>query len=539
MSCLQSQKMKRNFDETEIEEEAKLDIKPATKKQKNDDFYQVLIKDISKWTVEDAEINVMILYVANARFVDRFQKAVVEAIVMDEKGDKIKVTAWEQEGLRLQRFRILDTLKIKVFRVKKTNVDYRYFHDYFIAIGYKTNLTPLFGAEDALLRAAFKTHWNFQAIQDVKQHPDDSLVDVAGIIIDDQTVNARRRDLTIMDETGVLTVTLWSAQIQMTLQKHDVVGIASGKVSSYNNGSLQSVGLIMKNPDCEMITNLQSTLRKMTDKKIYEKVVENFKFQEDMQNLKSFVDVQDMQLQFGSNLFLPFRYFTVKGFVCDVDHYEMFYGENEFHYEAPITIKDENGNKLRIIAFDEAGERIFENTATDLRMMQQRKPRSWMSKMQQICKKKIMFLFKIQAKVNDYQNRNEVQLLCQQVKEIMEETEVKTNEVSASHQVNALPVKTAFKEAKKSIPPSIMTKMHSLSVEPQQSTMPKASTDMLVTSEDEMIQPLQNEQLDEITASSSNEHIQTQSMAVAQQQESTQTKQLDSGSDETKLHQQE
>ena len=126
--------MKRSFADTEIEEESKIDIEPKTKKQKE---FELFIKDISKWTVEDSEIDVMILFIAHPRFIARLQKSIVEAVGMDAHGDKIKLSAWDQDAIRLQRFHELDSVKIKTFRVKKVDQKYQHFHDQSIDIGYK------------------------------------------------------------------------------------------------------------------------------------------------------------------------------------------------------------------------------------------------------------------------------------------------------------------------------------------------------------------------------------------------------------------
>ena len=242
--------MKRSFADTEIEEESKIDIEPKTKKQKE---FELFIKDISKWTVEDSEIDVMILFIAHPRFIARLQKSIVEAVGMDAHGDKIKLSAWDQDAIRLQRFHELDSVKIKTFRVKKVDQKYQHFHDQSIAIGYKTNLLPISGVKDELLKHQFENHWNFQTLQDVKQLSDNSLVDTAGVLIKDDIISENKRNIVIMDKTSVMQVTLWNAQTKIFLEKQDVIAIAGGKKSSYNNGSLSSVGLIMKNPKCQLV----------------------------------------------------------------------------------------------------------------------------------------------------------------------------------------------------------------------------------------------------------------------------------------------
>lgn len=408
--------MKRSYQETDIEEESKVDITPESKKQKETEFEKVTVKDLSKWTVEDCEIDVMILFMSQPRFIERVRKTIIEAVLMDRNGDKIKASAWDDEAQRLQRFKALECVKIKSFRLIETQQKYKHFHDYSISIGYKSNLIPLEGGKVETLNEAFQNQWNFQSIQQTKQQPDATLVDVAGVLIRDEIPSPKKRILTIMDETSVMQVTLWVSQTKVVLNLQDVVVISAGKVSSFNNGSLSSAGLIMRNPSCPKVQQLQSWLEKVIQSTNYESVVDEMQLKQDTENLKTFDVIQDMLLQFGSNPIITFRYFTVKGFIKDIEHYNLFYGDNPCHYKARVTISDHLGRQLQIIAFDEAGKKIFGCSANDLKLLQQTRRRQWVSKMTSICKNKTELFFMMQAKLNEYGGSSKIQLLCQDVK---------------------------------------------------------------------------------------------------------------------------
>ena len=293
--------MKRSSKEAELDEENKIQMTPSPKKQRQDDYFQTSIKDISNWTIEEASIDVMILWMPRARFITKAQKSVIEAIAMDAAGDKIKIVAWEEDGLRLQRFKKMDGLKIKSFRVRKTDPRYRYFHQHFIGVGFKSNLIPLFGQASRTLKEAFKNHWNFQTIKQARRCAENTLVDVAGVLIRDESLqyvaalDANKRIIHIMDQTSVMQVTLWNVQAEMSLEERDIVAIASGKVSSFNNGSFSSVGLIMRNPNCSMCENLKTWMTKLCDNNSYETVIQKMRLDDEVSKLKTFTEIQNMQ----------------------------------------------------------------------------------------------------------------------------------------------------------------------------------------------------------------------------------------------------
>ena len=82
----------------------------------------------------------------------------------------------------------MDSVTIKGFRVKKTNPRWKYFHAFYSAIGFKTNLIPVTGEKHEIFQAAFENHWKFETLKQARMHADDVLVDVAGILIKDEPV---------------------------------------------------------------------------------------------------------------------------------------------------------------------------------------------------------------------------------------------------------------------------------------------------------------------------------------------------------------
>ena len=205
----------------------------------------------------------------------------------------------------------------------------------------------------------------------------------------------------------------------------------------------------------------------MIQNETYENVIEKAQLKEEAQNLKSFDEIQNMLLQFGSNIIIPFQFFTVKGFVRDIEHYQMFYGENPFHYKAPITIEDAQQRTLQIIAFDEAGQKLFGTSATELKFMQQRENKKWIQKMQKVCKSQSSFLFMLQAKVNEYKGSKKIQLICQTVKKVEQDVnktaEVKSSIITSSSTVDSKPDIASPKLKQQD---AVIEKLKSLSTEP-------------------------------------------------------------------------
>lgn len=394
----------------------------------DDDYNLININDIGEYTSECSRIKVTVLQKQTRTTTEN--QTLMQLVIMDKNKNKIKAVFWGEMANKFQHIEEGDCFQIFGFRARTNN--YVTWHKYTITIGYKSKIKSLETSELTQLQKVFKEHWNFLSIKNYKQLGRDSRADVCGVFINDlgnksipvNERDVRKREITIMDEQDVIRVTLWGNFCDVNLRKHDVIAFSAAKLSFYQRPNVSGFGLMHVNPHCARVAELQNWLKQLAEENKLETVAEEKKEEVSKIPMKTFDEVLFSESEYARTTTIPKGIFGVIGYVASIDHYNLFTNVIPPRYKTPFRIKNDVGLELKVRAFNEVSEFLFQMQASELKRLQQQQTHEFIQVLKKICGAKTKFTFALEARVNTYRYPAKLELICQSITPVIKKQEI-------------------------------------------------------------------------------------------------------------------
>lgn len=410
------------------------------------------IDDVGPFLKETCSLNFLVIHIEKKVPKSNTGKNILELVVTDCTKRTIKILCWEEKAIEFGQLKEGKHYKLTNFRVRKNSVTFQVFNQFYLMATMKSEIVPLTAAEIQAAKLPKEIEWKFTKLKDVMKLMEQPVrCTVIGVIVDVGDVTpfsglyakqATKREIKIMDETGSCSVTLWNQSCDLQLKKYQIVVIAGGKPSEWNEVSLTNVGFVKSIPKHPASIRLQKWLKKLkpkVDETPVRTYLEELEAKHILGNLKTFSEARDVidDVIFSSEL--QTKYCLVMGRISEIDPYNMFYEKNGTKFKIQLTIKDEFDNKLKLTAFDDVAQKIFKTSAPRVQQIQMQDPKKFAVKMKELVTKQKPKVFRVQIRKNEYFGRPDAQLILLQIKPANAVLAKKTRVFSKSTQNKNLP----------------------------------------------------------------------------------------------------
>lgn len=388
----------------------------------------VEIDEITSFLKDNCSLNFYVLHVNKKAAKTERQKNILELVVTDCTKQRIKILFWEEKAMEFGDLKQGKHYKIINFRVKRNSKNFQIFHEFYLMATLQTKIETLTDSQIAASKLPNSQLWNFHKIKNISELLEtQTRCDVLAVVINVGVETpycgmygkmAKKREIQIIDETGACTVTLWNDQCDLNIEKNQLIAIAGAKPSSWKEVSLTNIGYIEFAPDDPLVGKIKTWFNKIFTLGDEEKIkdhVQQIEAKAILTNLGTFSDVYETidKVRFSD---IENKFVLVIGKIFNIDPYNMFYFKNnETKFKIQLTITDEYKNRIKIVAFDEIAQQIFKTTAEKVQKLQQKDPKKFASKMQELIKKQKLKIFRIQIRKNQYFGRPDVQMILSSI----------------------------------------------------------------------------------------------------------------------------
>lgn len=397
----------------------------------------VEIDDIVPFLKQSCSLNLLILHVNHKAPKSDTGKNLLELVVTDSTNHKIKIIFWDEKAMEFGQVEEGSHWKLTNFRVRKNSSNFQVFNQHYLMGVNESEMKELSKSEIKSAKLPLKYVWNFIPIGNIENLiQDQTRCNVIGVIVKvDEVVpytglygrTSKKREIQIMDKSGTCSVTLWNQDCEMELKLYQIIAVIAGKPSAWNQVSLTNIGFIKEmkhHPDWIKLKKWLVEIKPDDNDDGIQKYLQHLESKQILKNLITFDQVHDVEQDIIYSADTQgVKYCLVMGKISEIEAYNMTYEEEkggkktgEIKFKLNITIENEKGQTLRLMAFDDIGKQIFKTSAHRIRSFQMEDQKKFAEKMKMLILKQTPKVFRIQVRRNDYYGNANSQMILNLIK---------------------------------------------------------------------------------------------------------------------------